>query len=77
LLLVCFSALRGRYDPKRPPLGALIGGCMVSFFDSFFKVFTFFKGVFSIENFIGGIFCGILLLLFVVVFFISIVDGLR
>lgn len=50
---------------------------MVQFFDNFFKVFTFFKGVFQIDNIIGAMFGGVLLLLFVVALFVSLVRGLR
>lgn len=50
---------------------------MVQFFESFFQVFWCFKGVFQIDHMIGAMFCGVLLLLFLVVFFISLIRGLR
>lgn len=50
---------------------------MVQFFDAFFQIFRGFRGVFEIDHMIGAMFCGVLLLLFLVTFFISLVRGLR
>lgn len=50
---------------------------MAGFFESFFHIFTFFKGAFQIDHIIGSMFGGTLLLLFLVIFFISLIRGLR
>lgn len=50
---------------------------MVEFFENFFDVFKHFQNAFLIDHMIGGMFGGTLLLLFLVVFFLSLIRGLR
>lgn len=50
---------------------------MVQFFSSFFEVFSSMKFVWSIDNIIGAMFFGSLIIAFPVCFFVRLVNGFR
>lgn len=50
---------------------------MADFFASFFAVFASFREVWTIDNMIGAIFCGVMLMSFLFCLFIALVRGLK